>query len=623
MENHWRLISFECKRFKGVMLVAGQNTGVPEVEYRLNQTGWHAIYFGLFSLEHESRLQVRLKTDEAFSILTPNNMAEKKMVWDEIQYARHSYSSKGIEELFWKYAPLDGANSSLLLRQLQVQTVPASPKAVGNSFNPCWLAYIKLVPLSPTEVEKLKADLARRDTRRLFATDDAFTAPCYLHYQNEDDIRREIEPYRDTDFARMYWEAGMGDLTFYPSKVGKMITMEWAGDTYIWDDRLAGEVYRGFQDRGIDPFRVAIDACHNFGLEFHASYRVAGFHFPPPDDEWNKGGLYYRRPEWRCLNRAGRPEPRLSYAFPGVRQFVLTLLEEVAEYPVDGVCVLFNRRLPVLGYEDPTVEAFRAKFGLDPRTGDELDPRWLALSAGVLTDFMGELRDRMRAKADANRAKADRHHRGRDGFEKDENYRNGIDLEAWVGKDLIDTLVPYASVPGGDSRRPSWEDPRAADFFIRLTKGTACKLALNIMPREMAPEDYKRRADALYQAGVDYLYFWDCFERTNFDAGWSALRRLGHKEELAHWRESGCLPVARPGNAVSRLEDWDLSYVTLVPSTCPSVARARGLARVLRHGVADHPHRGWRARSLNCSHYWQEPRGKSGSISGQIVLLTA
>ena len=64
-----------------------------------------------------------------------------------IQWSKHSYGSPGIEDLFWRYAELDGANSALVLRQLKSQTEPGDPDANGNIFLPCWLAYIKLVPL--------------------------------------------------------------------------------------------------------------------------------------------------------------------------------------------------------------------------------------------------------------------------------------------------------------------------------------------------------------------------------------------------------------------------------------------------------------------------------------------
>ena len=560
-KNRWKRYPFETAKVKGVMLAAGQVSGVPDLEYPLEQKGWYAIYFGVLSKYWESRLQVRFKGDKVFSLLTPNNMAELNLMWDDIQWSKHTYSSAGVEDLFWRCAELDGKATSLVLRQLKSQTLPGDPDAPGNIFLPCWLAYIKLVPLSEAEVAKLQADRARRDTRRLYAADDVFTAAAFLRFRTADDVRRQIEPYRDTDFCRMYWEAGAGDMTNYPSKVGKLSAVGDTAEQYRLVDRLAGQVLADFEKEGIDHFQVALDNSHEIGLEFHAAYRVAGFKFPPPEDEWNAGGLYERHPEWRSLDRHGRTTPRLSYAFAGVRQFVYSIQEEIVRtYPVDGICLLYNRRLPVIGYDAPLVESFRAKHGLDPRQLAENDPRWIAHSAAVLTGFMAELRRRMQAEG-ARRRRPIAITAVVMGS-PEENYGYGLDLEAWVQHGLVDTLIPYSSARGGDSHVPSWTDPTAAEFFVRLTKGTPCKLALNLMPRGITPEDYKRRADALYRIGVENLYFWDCFDRINFDPSWTTLTRLGHKEELADWRNRGCPPVDRPRSALTRIGDWDLSYQT-------------------------------------------------------------
>ncbi len=560
--GHWKLLNYEAEGVSGTLLSAGQNTAVPDVSCALAGDGWYAVYFGLMSKYSESRLEVRLKRETTFSLLTHHNMVEAKLERRDIELGAHLYSTKHFDELFWKYVRLDGAGEAIVLRQLKVQVTPGAAEAPGNRFVPCWLGYIKLVRLLPGEVESLTADRRRRDTRRLFAHNDSYGSTSWLRFQSEADIRREIEPFRDTDFARMYWEAGMGDVTYYPSKVGSLFTLDWMADHYRLRDRLAGETYAQFRARNVDPFRVALDYCHEIGLEFHASYRVAGFYFPAPEDEWNAPGLYLRHPEWRCRDRNGRPIPRLSYAYPGVRSFVLQLLREVVSYPVDGICLLYNRRLPLLGYEAPLVEEFQKKHGVDPRTLPETDPRWLEQCAGVLTAFMREVRTMLREEqVRQGRTKP---------FEvtavvvssRAENYEQGIDLERWVAEDLLDTLVPYSSAAGISSDLASWEDPRSADFFLRLTRGTHCRLALNLMPRQIAPEDYKRRAQALYAAGVESLFFWDCYQRNNFDASWTTLTRLGHQDELNDWAAQQRPPVARGRRTVSVLGDWDLSYGT-------------------------------------------------------------
>jgi hypothetical protein len=143
-----------------------------------------------------------------------------------------------------------------------------------------------------------------------------------------------------------------------------------------------------------------------------------------------------------------------------------------------------------------------------------------------------------------------------------ENLYYGTDLEAWIKEGLVDTIIPYSSREGLDSSSDSWTDPRDAEFFLRITKGTPCKLALNIMPRQISPKEYQRRASALYEAGVEYLFFWDIDQRNDFGASWQTLRDLGHRGRLKDWVRRGAPDVERPYCRLLKLGDWDLSYGT-------------------------------------------------------------
>ena len=53
---------------------------------------------------------------------------------------------------------------------------------------------------------------------------------------------------------------------------------------------------------------------------------------------------------------------------PETRQFVINLLLEVAQHPVDGICILYNRRPPLVDYEPPLVDGFLEAYGEDPRS---------------------------------------------------------------------------------------------------------------------------------------------------------------------------------------------------------------------------------------------------------------
>ena len=544
LRRHWRVLDYETDQFQGRMLVAGENTAAPAVTYPLNRKGWHALYIGFLPRAPESWLQIRLKSDSTFSL---------------IRFRPYRPRRDRVEEAFWKYADL--TDEEIVLGQLCTQLVPEDPDSVGNSCHGVWVAYFKLVPLSDQEVDQLQKDRARQDTRRLFAHHDAWSFTHDYRPTTKAEIRREIEPFRNTDFARIYWEAGGGDRMYYPTRIGLICTDHWIEDPFRVGDRLASESWQVLRKKGIDPFRVALDYTHEVGLEFHASYRTAGFHFGVPWDEWNQGGLYEKHPEWRTRDRTGRRTMRLSYAYPQVRRFVVSLLQEMAGYPIDGVCLLYNRRPPILEYEPPLVESFQAKYGKDPRLLNEKDGRWLSHRASFLTQFMQELRAAMKGVEKQQKRQQPLEISAVVMGSRGENLFYGLDLEAWIQQKLVDTIIPYTSVNGLNSSADAWLDPRDAEYFVRITRGTPCKLAPNIMPRRIGPEDYRLRAHGLYEAGVEYLFFWDSVQRNDYSLPWDALRRLGHPDELSAWVRDGSPELNRPGVNLRRLGDWDTSYV--------------------------------------------------------------
>ena len=396
----------------------------------------------------------------------------------------------GIHEMFWKAADLTGQSISFAQQYWPVSQGdgPGSLKGHGSR-----VAYIKLTPLSDDEVAALKADRADSGTRTLFAHNDAH-GPLYSYrITTADGIRRQVEPYRDTDFCRLYWEVGAGDSLMYLSRIGRLPTHDGVEDFDRQGDRMFSEGPGARSGNRVwTCLRVAVEHAHDIGIEIHASYRVAGFHFPPPlDRDSERGKFYLYHPELRGTDRNGKATPRLSYAYPEVRRFVVSLLSEIAGYGVDGVCLLYNRRPPLVEYEPPVVEGFMAEYGEDPRELDEADPRWLSYRAGVLTQFMREVREAM---DDAGRRRG-----SPVGVSaivmstEQENLSVAMDLRAWVAEGLVDTIIPYSSGPNLDSMNPSWMDPTALDFFLSITKDTPVKLAPNIMPRQMSPEEYRRR----------------------------------------------------------------------------------------------------------------------------------
>lgn len=85
------------------------------------------------------------------------------------------------------------------------------------------------------------------------------------------------------------------------------------------------------------------------------------------------------------------------------------------------------------------------------------------------------------------------------------------------------------------------------------------------MPRHITPADFRRCAATVYSAGAEHMFFWDCAGgsgRANYRDMWNALRRLGHRDEIAAWRVSGESDLSSTPTDLRKLGDWDLSYVT-------------------------------------------------------------
>ena len=428
------------------------------------------------------------------------------------------------------------------------------------------MAYIKLVPLSEEELRALFQDRSRTDTKRLFGYHDSWSP----HWNrtgsagtSEASIQADLEPLRHSDFARIYWDGVHGDICNYFTKIGRMWTPE---HTRLEDyprvgDRLLLESWSDYVRRGIDPFQVAVDFSHEIGLEFHACYRLGWglFYSPPPFEGVNRGGFYGKHPELRCVRRDGRAGSAVSMAFPETRRFMLSLVGEMAKYPIDGMCILYNRQPPFVDYEAPLVEGFKEEYGEDPRVLEKEDVRWLTYRSRAVTEFMRQLR-----------ATLDEAQKGREGRQRmtisawvfsseRENLYYGVDVEKWVKEGLVDTLIPYTSLPKLFSWALAWEDPKDVEYWVELTRESSCQLALNVMPRNLEASQYRRKAQALYEAGVEYLAFWDTAIKGSSSS--PVLKRLGHKDEIAAWIKAGEPPLEFPAIPLRRLGDWDISFL--------------------------------------------------------------
>ena len=262
----WRMLQYKSRAFSGTMLVATEESDAPDVSYSLGRSGWHKIYIGIYRkpFEQPKQVQVKLSDDPAYTILAGRP-------------GETDHQENWIDDIYWKTAHLNGRD--IVIRQIKLPRVQHS-----------WVGYIKLVSLSEEEVRAVREDRSRTGTKRLFVHSDA-------HLSNVtgsiEEILKYLEPLRNTDVARIYWEAGGGDRTLYFSGIGRDHASALENSPVFFPrviDREWALTWQAYRQKGTDQLRVAAEFAKKIGLEFHAAYRTAGFVHPPPYDDIGGGG---------------------------------------------------------------------------------------------------------------------------------------------------------------------------------------------------------------------------------------------------------------------------------------------------------------------------------------------
>ena len=195
-KGHWMVLPYEMRSdtggHKGKGIWCGYESNPPEVKLKLGVKGWHAIFVGI---PCGAGLWLKLDQDKA-PLWRANGV--------------YDYYVNSVDT-FFKVAELN-EDSSLILR----------PQRHGNKM-PAAITHVMLIPLTEPEVERLKKDRADASHRTMVATYDGFSPICGRSPRTEEEVRAEIEDYRDTDFGTFIIHGAWGgDKTFYPSEVGYM-----------------------------------------------------------------------------------------------------------------------------------------------------------------------------------------------------------------------------------------------------------------------------------------------------------------------------------------------------------------------------------------------------------------
>jgi hypothetical protein len=474
--NLWKPIPFVSEEFSGVMLGEGGGPAVQPIAIRLQAKGKYRIFLGLYGAYNCGQMRVRLSQDASCDTIPITSTGQVEQWW----------TTTVISETFWKEADLTG-------QDLVVEGSGSGGPQAGA------LAYVRLDAIAE-----------RKDFYPLVVTNDG--GGVGLVSRPEDLLKRLDESIPEGSPLRTFiWSTGCADNCNFPTKVGQFYPNagfaygpgeweEWARNMGVW------------KDKGWDSLQLVRDYARKRQWEFQVYIRMEAFRCPFPFDAQENSAFFNEHPQYHCLDRAGLPVNRLSYAYPEVQAYMVRLIKEIVDYGPDGVCLCFTRGVPLVLYEPIMVEGFKKQYDVDPRQLDELDPRWLDYQGAVLTSFVKQVRKTLKPSQRLSVIVP--------GNELDCR-RWGLDVATWVKEGMIDDLLPagyrFANCD------VHIEDPGKLDFryFARLTGRERIRLIpmLNFWQNDAEIPAWEQLMRSFLDQGADAYCVWDGWASTSITQG--------------------------------------------------------------------------------------------------------
>ena len=182
--DKWRRVPYEIKEGKGSLVVAGPRQKVSPLTLAPDLQGWYRIYLGVLGLKTfmdsngiDNYIWVRVSGDPA-----PTRVRAA----DELSY-------QTVDEFFFRCEDMTGKTLTFL-----------HPEA-REAETSC-LALVRFEPMTEKEVEEELRERERRDTKRLYATEDMHGAFIQDSPRDAEGFLVRMEPYRYSDVGVLAME---------------------------------------------------------------------------------------------------------------------------------------------------------------------------------------------------------------------------------------------------------------------------------------------------------------------------------------------------------------------------------------------------------------------------------
>ena len=283
-------------------------------------------------------------------------------------------------------------------------------------------------------------------------------------------LHHMLDTCKATGWTRIHWRVFDGGRALYRSKLmdpeGKQEDDSYA--RHIGDFETLKK-YESLDYAHFDALAEAVRYGHQIGLEVYAWASIN-----EDDHAWGcRSRFAIAHPECRWRKRNGAfYHSQMSFAFPEVMQYKLALIGELLDgYQIDGLFFDWIRTGDIRdnpqtdaegvadhGYEQPLLDGFKARLGIDPLSIPNGDDRWVRFRAQPHTEFMRGVRKLIAAKRPALPVTVLVAHPWM--YRGDKNKIDGslrgllLDLPTWAKEGLIDAAAPAGYyLPGGDAEQ--------------------------------------------------------------------------------------------------------------------------------------------------------------------------
>lgn len=475
----WIPFAIKLDDFEGVGLATGAHSPAGELVLDLGLKGWHRL-----RIAHNPALRLWLDGETGYCEQPGDPSAVRDMVLPAADFTGRRLH----------IAPVRGADRSLEARIFMIEAEPCDGPAVNH--------------------------------RNLIVTNDGHGV-FYHGLDTARDLYRHIYPFREGDFFRMVWGVYGGCiLSMRPDAKAAESPLRSDDGSFRDGDWIFNRSLRRLKEAGTDPLAVVRDATREYGLELHYYLRMSAFYGPFPMMDWTTR-FFGEHPEWRCRDEHGAGVNFMSYAYPGVQDRVLAYIDELLDYEPDGICLAFNRGLPLMLFEAPVIEAYRKKHGRTPNLPEECDtPELQTVRHELLAGFVEKVRrlcDR-RGKALSCIVPRD--------FVRNRLF--GLDAGLLVDRGLVESVM----VGSGHGDNPALNDDndalkalhaRARPGGIKVYGGGSNA----VHGMGWVNGDLRARAQRMagfLDAGLDGGWFWDAEHVIGCE--WEAMRRFGDRGTL-------------------------------------------------------------------------------------------